>query len=159
MRLDVRRVAIAAVSLIAVALIALASSACGPASGTGTPASSTVPAPVRVTIVRTGGFAGVTQRIDIAPDGSWVYTDKRTSTVERGRLSEAQRQQLARIAADPALAEEARRSLPSGGCADMFVYAVTVGDLLYGYVEGCGTGARQARTEDLLALVSDATPF
>src|SRR6266545_2604361 len=74
--------------------------------------AATAPALPRMVIVRTGGFAGVMQEIDIAPDGSWVYTDKRTAKVERGRLTPAQRQQLARIAADPALAQEARGSAP-----------------------------------------------
>jgi len=109
-------------------------------------------------IVRTGGFAGVMQEIDIAPDGSWVYTDKRTAKVERGRLTPAQRQQLARIAADPALAQEARGSAPPGRCADMFGYAITVGQLSFGYAP-CGVTNRRALTDELLDLVSDATPM
>ncbi len=144
--------------------------ACQPVSGVPSPSGSatsgeapsgttggTTSAP-KVSIVRTGGIAGVRQQLTVAPDGSWVYTDRRTDKVERGRLTEAQRLQLARIAADPALAQEARRSDPPGPCADMFVYAMTIGDYSYGYAP-CGVGTRRPLTEQVLNLLSDATPL
>jgi hypothetical protein len=148
----------------------LAVSACGPAAGTAEPSASpavpppsasdtaSAPALPRVTIVRTGGIAGVRQEIEIASDGSWVYTDRRTAKVERGQLTPAQRDQLARMVTDPAFAQEARRSPAPDRCADMFVYAIAVGRLSFGY-EPCGDTPRLALTDKVLALVSDATPW
>jgi hypothetical protein len=147
----------------------LALAACQQAPGPSTPHSSTsvsvAPSATpgaslltTVVITRTGGIAGVMHRIEIAPDGSWVYTDRRTGKVERGTLDPAQRQRLAQILADPALREEARRSLPPGHCADAFIYAISAGDLLFGYEQCAGPGDRPL-TQELLRLVSDATPM
>src|SRR5437773_5735881 len=147
---------------VATAVLSLALSACGEAARTGAqpagspsaqaspspegsatspPATPPPPAPgpggapaaTRVVLTRTGGIAGVMQQVEIAPDGSWTYTDKRTGHPERGQLDAAQRAELARMVADPALVQEARQRPGPGVCNDAFVYRVTVGELSFGY--------------------------
>jgi hypothetical protein len=125
--------------------------------GGSTSTTKEVPSGPGVTITRTGGLAGVMQVIAVAADGSWTYTDRRAGTSQQGKLTTAQRQDLARLAIDPALAAEARRSAPPDPCADGFVYTITLGEASTRY-EQCGAGNRPV-TDQLLALVLGATPM
>jgi hypothetical protein len=146
------------VGLIAVlAAVPLLLAACGSGSGAGsggtTPADPPSPA---VTVVRTGGFAGVNETLTVAPDGSWLYTDHRRNLTQAGTLTPAQRAQLRAAATDPALAA-AFREPAGGGCADGFQYAVTVGDLS-GSFDDCG-GTDHAAIRAVIAAVTPATPL
>jgi hypothetical protein len=127
---------------------------------TGAPRPTTRDAgkPKAVTVIRSGGIAGVMQVLQIAPDGAWTLTDKRSNRVQRGSLTEAQRAQLARLLADPALAAESRRAPPAGQCADAFVYAVTVGELSFRF-EQCGDAGNRPRIDAVLNLILDVTPM
>jgi hypothetical protein len=115
------------------------------------------PTPTTVTVTRTGGFAGLMQRIEIARDGSWVFTDLRSGTVNRGRLSVAQRQELTRLVSDPAFLREAGTRPAPGGCADAFVYTIAAGELSFRY-EQCGA-TKRPRTDEILNLILAATPI
>jgi hypothetical protein len=117
-----------------------------------------VPPLPQLTVTRTGGIAGVMQQIVIAPDGRWVYTDRRTGRTTQGQLTEAQRADLARLAADRALAGEARVVASRVACNDAFAYTVVVGELSVRYDQCSGTSGRPA-TERLVAAVLDATPL
>lgn len=131
-----------------------------PPGPTASPPPTTTGAPrlTTVTVTRTGGIAGVMQQVQIAPDGSWTYTDKRMGRVEHGKLDAAQWQELARLAADPGLMAEARQSPMPGRCSDAFIYAITVGELTLRY-EQCGGPTSRPRTDALIALVLAATPL
>ncbi len=111
-----------------------------------------------VPVTRTGGSAGVMRAVEIAPDGSWVFTDKRTAKVERGQLSAGQRQELTRLTADPALRLEARATPAPGVCNDGFIFTLAVGEMSMRY-EQCGGPTRRPVTDQVLALVSAATPL
>ena len=125
---------------------------------TKSPGATGTPTPTAVTVTRTGGFAGLMRRIEIAADGSWVFTDMRNGKVHRGKLSTAQRRELARLVADPALAAEARTRPPSGACADAFVYTIVAGELSIRY-EQCGGTTKRPRTDEILSLILAATPM
>jgi hypothetical protein len=130
----------------------------GPVPSTAAPEAA-VPTLNRITVMRTGGIAGVMQQVVVTPDGRWVHTDRRTGRTRQGRLTDAQRAEIARLAADPALAGEARAVATRGAaCNDAFAYAVTVGELTIRYDQCPGAGARPV-TERLVAAVLDATPM
>jgi hypothetical protein len=150
--------------------------ACGPASRGDSPTGPSVTAPTgtampdpsttvaqskssaAVTVTRTGGLLGVTQEVTIAPDGSWVFTDKQTGMTERGQFTADQVRRLATLAADPALLAEARRSIPPAQCADGYVYAVSARKVSFTFEE-CGDTANRPLTTALLNLLLDATPM
>lgn len=110
-----------------------------------------------VTITRTGGLAGVQQVLAVATDGTWTYTDRRSGNTQQGKLTTAQRQNLATLVADPALPAESRAA-PAGACADGFIYSIAFGEASVRY-EDCGGSAGHPLTRALLALVQDATPL
>ncbi|MGE5828725.1 MAG: hypothetical protein ACM30G_10240 [Micromonosporaceae bacterium] len=99
--------------------------------GTGGPATSgpTTPnkAMDKVTITRSGGFAGVNQVLTVMPDGSWAYTDKRSGASQRGQLTADQMAQLGHLVSDPNMLAQ-RPPASSGSCADTFLYTVAVGE-------------------------------
>lgn len=103
---------------------------CAQRTGAGVPAApssppSPSPAPVTVSVVRTGSLVGVNDRITVDPAGAWTATD-RTSRRRTGQLTDAQRDALQRLAADPRLRAEAARVPPRTNCADVLDYALTV---------------------------------
>jgi hypothetical protein len=100
---------------------------CGDRAGVGMDSASASPpaGDPAVSLVRTGGFAGVHDQAVIAPDGAWTATD-RAGTQRSGRLTDAQRDALRRLAADPRLAREAARTQGPTRCADVYEYDLTV---------------------------------
>lgn len=108
-------------------------------------------------VTRTGGIIGLMQQLVIAPDGGWVYTDERSGASQQGKLTSAQRQQLLGVLANPALAAEAAKG-STGGCADAFSYTIAVENLTIQY-EQCEDPSQRPVTEQLLALLVDATPL
>lgn len=116
-----------------------------------------VPVVSGVTITRTGGLAGVMQVVAIAPDGTWTYTDKRAGDTQQGKLTTAQREDIAGIVANPSLSAEARVAAP-GSCADGFVYTISAGEASMRF-DQCAAAGKRPLTERLLAVVQDATPL
>jgi hypothetical protein len=114
--------------------------------------------PTTVTILRSGGIAGVMQELKIEPNGTWRYIDKRGGQTQQGQLSSAQRQQLAQLVRSPAFIAEIRQAPPPGVCNDGFIYAVTVGELSFRYEQCGGTGNRPT-IDNVLGLVQGATPM
>ena len=114
--------------------------------------------PPRVTVRRTGGFVGVEQTLVVRPDGVWAWGGADQGGAPRsGRLTAAQRAELARLAARPALAAEARQKPGPPQCADGFNYLLTVGSLTVSWVD-CDpvTPPTAVAITDLLAA---ATPL
>ncbi|SCF30458.1 hypothetical protein GA0070216_10960 [Micromonospora matsumotoense] len=77
----------------------------------------------RVTLTRSGGFAGNRDTVTVEPDGRWTTTD-RAGTTRTGRLTPAQLDQL-RTLTGPAT--RSRGGPPDGRCADTYAYQLTVG--------------------------------
>ncbi len=106
-----------------------------------------------------GGIAGVNQSIEIAPDGSWVYTNKRNSQSENGTLPADQRAELQRLVSDPGFAGElARAARSQSTCADGFQYTIATTGETMSYEE-CGRGIDAPLVEAAVTLVANATPF
>jgi hypothetical protein len=135
------------------------------ASPTGQPQSPGGPAATglpQVTLRRTGGFVGVFQILVIQPDGGWIWTDGRdgpesSGASKIGRLNAAQRGELARLVADPALAAEAssRRGAPK--CNDGFLYSLAVGERTVVWGD-CGEVTPPTATA-ITNLLATATPL
>ncbi|MEU8079634.1 protealysin inhibitor emfourin [Catellatospora citrea] len=110
------------------ALLAL-TTACapGPAAPGASPSPGgwVSPTPATVVVHRTGGFAGVDDRITVDPAGRWTATD-RAKAGKSGELTTSERTQLQTLAADPRLDTEAARPTTPTNCADAFQYTVTV---------------------------------
>jgi hypothetical protein len=109
-----------------------------------------------ITITRSGGLVGYQQILTIAPDGSWVLTDKRASSTQRGTMTAAQRQELSRLLADPSFVREARQPPAAGTCNDGIVYTITVGELSSRY-DQCGGSAGRPTTNKIVSTALDAT--
>jgi hypothetical protein len=121
---------------------------------TTTPISGTTPTTGlvgTVTIIKSGGMAGVQQILTVSADGSWMFVDKRKATTVRGTLSAADRQRLAALLRDPGLREEAR---PSAVCNDGFRYSVESTGVSMRF-DQCNLGPK---TRDLLAVLG-STPI
>ncbi|MGY0232741.1 hypothetical protein [Longispora urticae] len=88
-----------------------------------------------VTLVRTGGFAGVRDTWTIQPDGSWA-SDNRSAQKKSGKLTDAQRTELTGLLKDPVLVKELKTP-GTAKCADTFSYTLTFGQESY-TVENCG---------------------
>ncbi|MBV1854680.1 protealysin inhibitor emfourin [Catellatospora tritici] len=99
--------------------------------GTGNTPESTTESPdgrvagVAVTVEKTGGIAGVNDRVSVERDGSWVKVGREGKQAS-GTLSADQLSQLQTLTADPELAKEAARSPQPSNCRDAFNYTVTV---------------------------------
>lgn len=126
------------------------------ASASDTADSAPVSAPT-ITLTRTGGLAGVNESIEISTDGGWTYTDHRKGTSESGKLTDAQRADLANLALNPDLVTEAQQE-PPGKCADAFVYSVNVAGLAVSF-EHCESSAKRPVLDAVIELVTSATPM
>jgi hypothetical protein len=104
----------------AVVLLVLALAGCA------RPAEESAPGPRPITVTRTGGIAGVDDKITVDTDGAWRHTGRNQDG--SGTLSADQRARLTRMADDLLRSDEAGRLLRPTGCADVFTYSVTVGN-------------------------------
>jgi hypothetical protein len=112
--------------------------------------ATTTAAPVAVTMTRTGGFAGVRQRIAIAPDGSWTRTERSGATTS-GQLTADQIAQLQQLAQDPGLSAEKTPASGKRICADAFVYTLSVGAGTIAYTD---CNACPPKASQLVALIA-----
>jgi hypothetical protein len=110
----------------------------------------------RVTITRTGGFAGVNQEIVVMSDGAWTYTDKRTGSSQQGQLTADQLDQLGRLVSDPEFTQ-ARPASRGASCADTFIYTIAVGDLSINF-DDCN-GKDQPGIKAVIDFITTATPM
>ncbi|HEX6076380.1 MAG TPA: hypothetical protein VFZ32_14095 [Micromonosporaceae bacterium] len=133
----------------------------GPADSSPSPSPSPSPsssgsgAPGAVTLHRTGGFAGVDHRLEVAPDGAWTYTgDGRR---ESGRLTSSQVDTLRALSSDERLPAEAKHQ-DKRNCQDGFTYDVTVGSFSITAVE-CGQFEERPALTELVEFLRDTTPL
>ncbi len=114
--------------------------------------------PVKVTLLRSGGVAGVRDELVVATSGKWTYTTHRDT--ESGRLSSRLTTKLHRLANDPRLAAEARKSKPGFGeqCPDSFQYRLTAGEVTV-HQSGCGEQPERPVYQEIVQLLSEHTAF
>lgn len=105
----------------------------------------TVAPPPRITVERSGGFAGLHDTVVLGPDGAWTATD-RAGARRGGRLGPAEIAGIRALADDPRVAAEAGRgpavsasaSASASGpsrCSDALRYALTVGSERVDYAD------------------------
>ncbi|MBB5872539.1 hypothetical protein F4553_005973 [Allocatelliglobosispora scoriae] len=82
-------------------------------------------AAVPITMLRTGGFAGVHDELFIEPGGFWTSKVK-SGESKTGQLTAVQITELQALAADSHVSVEATASQAPPTCADGFNYTVTV---------------------------------
>lgn len=104
-----------------------------------------------MTVLKTGGFAGVKELVTVDETGKWTKAGK------SGRLTVAQSQQLQLLASNPKLAIEAAEVRPQTKCRDAFEYSVTAGKTTVQYVECPTDGPPPAVASQIVSLVSSAT--
>jgi hypothetical protein len=142
-----------------VAVVVLA--ACAPDAGTGRPAATGPSAGTgrsagtTVTVARTGGFAGVDDRVVIGPGGSWSTTN-RAGARRTGQLAAQQRDELERLARDPRLTAEATRIASPSTCADVYRYVVTVDPVQVSFADCPADGDAPVAAAAIVRLVAGA---
>jgi hypothetical protein len=94
------------------------------------------------------------QTVLISPDGSWVFTDKRSGGSKQGHLTAAQMTTLRQLVSDPNLATEARRSPPPMACNDAVTWTISVGELT---VREQDCGGNYPATDAVIRFVTDNT--
>ncbi|MEU4336351.1 hypothetical protein AB0F59_17260 [Micromonospora lupini] len=110
----------------------------------------------RVTLFRSGGFAGRGDNVTVEPDGQWTVVD-RAGGRRTGKLDAADLGRLRGLAADRRLATEARRTAATTSCADAFSYRLTVGAVETGYVDCPADPAPPPATRALVELLLRVT--
>lgn len=109
-----------------------------------------------ITIRKSGGIAGVNETLVVDAQGRWTRTTKTgTST---GQLKPEQVAQAAKLATDPRLITEAQTKQTTAGCADAFVYAVTISSMTITYSD-CGSGSPPPATTELVRFLEQATSY
>ncbi|WP_234583359.1 protealysin inhibitor emfourin [Micromonospora sp. MH99] len=110
----------------------------------------------RVTLFRSGGFAGRGDNVTVESDGRWTVVD-RAGSRRTGKLDAADLGRLRGLAADPRLTTEARRTATASSCADAFTYRLTVGAVETGYVDCPADPAPPPATRALVELLLRVT--
>jgi hypothetical protein len=148
------------IGVIAFAALFLAACAAGSPSepqptNSGTTGSGPVPAAhfTHITLVRSGGIAGVKDQVDINRDGSWTATDK-AGRQKTGTLTADQLDQVAAAAADPKLATEATRQQKPTACRDAFSFLLTVDALKVPYVDCPSDGEQPEAAKKVVSVVA-----
>ena len=119
-----------------------AASASPPAAAPPTPTGSapaggdpavTIPPPAadEIQLVRTGGIAGVSQIITVAPDGAWTSTGKGTQAGD-GRLTPTDLTELRTLTGR--LPDQGALAI-GGQCADAFTYTLTAAGEVYVFTD------------------------
>jgi hypothetical protein len=110
-----------------------------------------------VTVQRSGGLAGVTQKIVVESDGRWRFSASRgpgAGTVRTGQLSAAQRKRLHLLLGDPSFGS----AFYPGSCADGFHYSLLTGQRRVEW-DDCRRANPAEVARAIVALLADATPF
>lgn len=147
---------------VGLAISPLAACDAAPPAGTGASESPAAPrpvasddAPLRIELVRSGGLAGRTETVTVAPDGSWTY--RSGSTKKQGRLSGGQASRLWRLSNDPKLTAEAKRAGSPPSCADGVEYALALGEDRRLQAVDCGE--LPPALKSVVTLLTEATPL
>ncbi len=131
--------------LLSASLLLLGGCSQVPAPGQG--ASAPPPRLPSLHLLRSGGIAGVDDKLQIDSDGEWTLTGRTVAT--SGQLDTAARVRLAQILNDPALGRQIS-AMPSVACCDQFTYVLRVDSAEYTFVNQGSPGPLVAQLLDLL---------
>ena len=128
-----------------------------PTPPTTTASADPRPAPtnVRVSVTRSGGFAGRQDTVTVEPDGRWSRVARGTAP-RTGRLTDAQLSRLRALLADRKLAGEAG-SRTNSRCRDAYAYTVSAGPVTVTYPDCPSDGGIPPVSGAIASLVFDAT--
>ncbi|MGH3740399.1 MAG: hypothetical protein ACRDT1_03585 [Micromonosporaceae bacterium] len=115
---------------------------------------------VRVSLLRTGGVAGVRDLVVVSGDGSWTFTSK-SGEQQSGRLTKSQSSQLQSLARDPQLADEATSGGSKGfekPCPDALRHQLDAGSVTV-INDGCGKEPPRPTFSKIAELLRDHTAF
>ncbi|WKU02721.1 hypothetical protein [Micromonospora sp. HUAS LYJ1] len=108
----------------------------------------------RVTLTRSGGFAGNRDTVTVEPDGRWTTTD-RAGARRTGRLDAAALDRLLTLTGPATRADAGGPA--DDGCADTYRYQLTVGTHRVDWTD-CPTGPQpSAAAQELAALLLKTT--
>ncbi|MGH3727409.1 MAG: hypothetical protein ACRDTU_01500 [Micromonosporaceae bacterium] len=123
-----------------------------------TPGDPTYPPgkePMAISLARTGGVAGVDQRIQVTVDGAWTYSED--GKKETGQLTDQQVSKLQSLAMDKGLRTEAKIK-DRQTCADGFQYDLRAGSVSMTATD-CGGQEGRPAFAALVDYLVDATPM
>lgn len=126
-----------------------------PGETPGTPTYPPGKRPMTITLVRTGGVAGVDHRIQVSPDGAWTYSGD--GKEQSGQLTDREVSKLQSLAMDERLQAEAKRE-DTADCADGFRYRLTAGSLSMSGLD-CGGMPGRPAFEALVDYLTRTTPM
>lgn len=112
-------------AILRLLIFAVLLSACGPLSAStplATQSVSELGDTWTLKMHHSGGIMGLSRSIEISSDGKYTVTDERQNKTVQGQLSSDETAQLRDLLATSM--RNSRPSLPSGACADCFIYAV-----------------------------------
>lgn len=119
------------------------------------PSTATPTTAPRVTVSRTGGFAGQSLLVTVEPDGRWVSVAQ-PGGKRSGKLTTAQQSRLRELTASPALASEATGRPSDSGCRDTYRYLLTVGNRQITYSDCPNDPHRPTTASTIVNLVLTA---
>ncbi|HWH00089.1 MAG TPA: hypothetical protein VNV66_12390 [Pilimelia sp.] len=125
-----------------------------------TPAPTTRATPTKISLIRTGGLAGVNETVTVEVDGSWSYraAGDHARKPAKGQLTPAALSQLRDLLARPSLADEARSPAGKAGCRDGFHYVLDTGSLQVNW-DACANGAEPDTASAVARLLASHTPL
>lgn len=126
-----------------------------PGETPGTPTYPPGKRPMTITVVRTGGVAGVDQRLTVTAEGAWTYADD--GEEQAGQLTDPQVSKLQSLAMDERLRSEAKRT-DGETCADGFRYDLKAGAVAMSAVD-CGGYAGRPAFGALIDYLVQTTPL
>jgi hypothetical protein len=155
-----------------------------PSSSTGTPPPSTTPVPPqtgqppeppqpplplppgtgakRVSLQRSGGFAGGFETLQVQTNGRWTYTGGRGSKgggkPTTGQLTAAQFSQLQTLLASPRLVQESRIKRGPAECNDGYNYELSTGELTVSW-QSCSPADEPPTAAAIARLLTGTTPL
>jgi hypothetical protein len=109
-----------------------------------------------ITLLRTGGIAGVHDWAYIDPTGAWQSSNK-AGEKKTGQLTQEQFTQLQALAHDPHVAVEAATPTKAPSCMDGFNYSVTV-DVSEILFQDCAHSSEPRVAKAILGVVQGAIP-
>ncbi|MEV0644843.1 hypothetical protein AB0I28_06230 [Phytomonospora sp. NPDC050363] len=111
---------------------------------------------LQIIVTKTGGFAGIDERLVVAEDGTWEFTGSAGKS-EKGALSPELLRRLQTLAVSAELFAPPSKDKPDHQCADMFQYGLTVGDMTT-RTDDCGQAPNET-FDEMVAIVVEETPI
>lgn len=112
-----------------------------------------------VTLIKSGGFSGIEETLEIDAKGNWEYVKARMAP-KKGELSSGELEDLLESASQADITDVGKKS--DKQCNDMQTYRLTVvpkdGDKVEANTDDCGISPNEP-FDDIVELLGEATPI